>query len=107
MATIKELAKAYEQPQIKNVADLDKLAVKYQDLDFEKEKKDLEALSKLLPAFQGSKNAIQRSMIIKEMDKLNRKITYEGFVLLNEQKSGSEDLSDIQGMGSILSTLKV
>lgn len=81
-----------------NVADLDKIAVKYQDLDFEKEKKDLEALSKLLPAFQGSKNAIQRSMIIKEMDRLNRKITYEGFVLLNEQKSGSEDLFTPQGL---------
>ena len=81
-----------------NVADLDKLAVKYQDLDFEKEKKDLEALSKLLPAFQGSKNAIQRSMIIKEMDRLNRKITYEGFVLFNEQKSGSEDLFTPQGL---------
>jgi hypothetical protein len=81
-----------------NVADLDKLAVKYQDLDFEKEKKDLEALSKLLPAFQGSKNAIQRSMIIKEMDRLNRKITYEGFILFNEQKSGSEDLFTPQGL---------
>ena len=81
-----------------NVADLDKLAVKYQDLDFEKEKKDLEALSKLLPAFQGSKNAVQRSMIIKEMDRLNRKITYEGFILFNEQKSGSEDLFTPQGL---------
>jgi len=83
------------------VADESKLYTK----DFEKyetnltkSKKDLEDLKKLLPAFQETKFAPQRAMIINEIKKLNNKITKEGFIFTNELMSNSNQLFTPQGL---------
>jgi hypothetical protein len=64
----------------------------------EEARKDLESLSKLLPSFQASKFAVERASILKEMAKLNKKITYEGFIRSNEEASKGDDLFTPQGL---------
>jgi hypothetical protein len=64
----------------------------------EEARNDLDALSKLLPSFQASKFAVERASIIKEMARLNKKITYEGFIRSNEEASKGDDLFTPQGL---------
>lgn len=79
------------------VADLDMLAVS--DVrTFEKERKDIDALIKLLPSFQESKFAPQKATIIKEIGRLHKKITYEGFIFQNERYSDAKQLFTPQGL---------
>jgi hypothetical protein len=63
-----------------------------------KEQKDLQTLKKLLPAFQGTKFSNERATIIKEIGKLHRKITYEGFIANNEELSSASQLFTPQGL---------
>lgn len=79
------------------IADLNQLAVE-EVKTMEKEQKDLEALKKLLPAFQESKFSNERAMILKEMSRLNKKITYEGFIASNEKYSEANQLFTPQGL---------
>jgi hypothetical protein len=79
------------------VADLDMLAVS-EVRTFEKEKKEIDALIKLLPAFQESKFAPQKATIIKEIGRLHKKITYEGFIFQNERYSDAKQLFTPQGL---------
>jgi Protein of unknown function (DUF5661)/ADP-Ribosyltransferase in polyvalent proteins len=67
-------------------------------LKLEEARKDLEALSKLLPSFQASKFAVEKASILKEMARLNKKITYEGFIRSNEEASKGDDLFTPQGL---------
>lgn len=64
----------------------------------EEARKDLVALSLLLPSFQASKFAVEKASILKEMAKLNKKITYEGFIRSNEEASKGDDLFTPQGL---------
>ena len=65
---------------------------------FSKEKKDLENLKKLLPSFQQKKYAIERAKILKEIKRLHNKLTYEGFIQVNEEGSTGADLFTPQGL---------
>ena len=83
------------------VADESKLYTKdfeKYETDLTKSKKDLEDLKKLLPAFQETKFAPQRAMIISEIKKLNNKITKEGFIFTNELMSSANQLFTPQGL---------
>jgi len=79
------------------VADLDMLAVS-EVRTFEKEQKEIDALIKLLPSFQESKFAPQKATIIKEIGRLHKKITYEGFIFQNERYSDAKQLFTPQGL---------
>ena len=79
------------------IADLDLLAVS-EVTTFEKERKEIDALIKLLPAFQESKFAPQKAMILKEIGRLHKKITYEGFIFQNERYSDVKQLFTPQGL---------
>ena len=79
------------------IADLNLLAVE-EVKTMEKEQKDLEALKKLLPAFQEVKFSNERATILKEMSRLHKKITYEGFIALNEKYSEANQLFTPQGL---------
>jgi hypothetical protein len=79
------------------IADLDLLAVS-EVTTFEKEQKEIDALIKLLPAFQESKFAPQKATIIKEIGRLHKKITYEGFIFQNERYSDAKQLFTPQGL---------
>jgi hypothetical protein len=79
------------------IADLNKLAVE-EVVSFEKEQKEINALTKLLPAFQDSKFAPQKAMILKEIGRLHKKMTYEGFISQNEKNSKGEQLFTPQGL---------
>ena len=79
------------------IADLDLLAVS-EVTTFEKERKEIDALIKLLPAFQESKFAPQKAMILKEIGRLHKKITYEGFIFQNERYSDAKQLFTPQGL---------
>lgn len=87
----------------KFTADLDKLTTYLpNDQDFapelSKERKDLNALIKLLPSFQQSKYAVERAKILNEIKKLHYKLTYEGFIKPNEASSSDSDLFTPQGL---------
>jgi hypothetical protein len=83
-------------------ADLDKLVFAEGDLEnfpeLLKEEKDLENLKKLLPSFQQKKYAIERAKILKEIKRLHKKLTYEGFIKGNEENSSDTDLFTPQGL---------
>jgi hypothetical protein len=83
-------------------ADLDKLAYEQGNLEFfpelSKEEKDLENLKKLLPSFQSKKYSIERAKILKEIKRLDKKLTYEGFIKGNEEGSSDTDLFTPQGL---------
>ena len=79
------------------IADLNLLAVE-EVKTMEKEQKDLEALKKLLPAFQEVKFSNERATILKEMSRLHKKITYEGFIASNEKYSEANQLFTPQGL---------
>jgi len=83
-------------------ADLDKLVFAEGDLEnfpeLLKEEKDLENLKKLLPSFQQKKYAIERGKILKEIKRLHKKLTYEGFIKGNEENSSDTDLFTPQGL---------
>ena len=85
----------------KYVADESKLYTtdfeKY-ETDLTKAKKDLEDLKKLLPAFQETKFAPERALIISEIKKLNNKITKDGFIFTNELMSSANQLFTPQGL---------
>jgi hypothetical protein len=66
--------------------------------DLSKAKKDLEDLKKLLPAFQQTKFAPQRALIMSEIKKLNNKITKDGFIFTNELMSSANQLFTPQGL---------
>lgn len=59
---------------------------------------DLDALAKLLPSFQESRFAVEKASILKEMERLNNKITYKGFIASNEEVSKGADLFTPQGL---------
>ena len=102
--TSKQNAPVEDEDWVKKfTADLDKLVTYLpNDMDFapelSKEKKDLNALIKLLPSFQQSKYAIERAKILKEIKKLHNKLTYEGFIKPNEAISSDADLFTPQGL---------
>jgi len=79
------------------MADLNLLAIS-EVRTFEKEQKEIDALIKLLPAFQESKFAPQKATIIKEIGRLHKKITYEGFIFQNERYSEANQLFTPQGL---------
>jgi hypothetical protein len=79
------------------IANVYQLAVE-EVLSFEKEQKEINALTKLLPAFQDSKFAPQKAMILKEIGRLHKKITYEGFISQNEKNSKGNQLFTPQGL---------
>jgi hypothetical protein len=79
------------------IADLNQLAVE-EVVSFEKEQKEISTLTRLLPSFQQSKFASQKAMILKEISRLHKKITYEGFISQNESNSRVSQLFTPQGL---------
>jgi hypothetical protein len=90
------------QPKNEYTADLDKLVVKDSDslnkINTEKDRNDLEKFKKLLPAFQESKFSVEKATILKEINRLHKKITYEGFIKPNEENSIKFKLFTPQGL---------
>jgi hypothetical protein len=90
------------QPKNEYTADLDKLVVKDSDslnkINTEKDRNDLEKFKKLLPAFQEIKFAVEKATILKEINRLHKKITYEGFIKPNEETSIKFELFTPQGL---------
>jgi hypothetical protein len=97
----------------KFTADLDKLVFGQSDSELEKaitldvienapqiskDQRDLNNLKKLLPSFQAKKYAIERAKILKEIKKLDNKLTYEGFIKPNEAMSSESNLFTPQGL---------
>jgi len=64
----------------------------------QQDRNDLDALATLLPAFQESKFAVEKSSILKEMLRIQNKITYKGFIASNEEVSKGSDLFTPQGL---------
>ena len=66
--------------------------------NLQQDRNDLEALGKLLPEFQEVKFSVEKSSILKEMSRIQKKITYQGFIASNEEASKGADLFTPQGL---------
>jgi hypothetical protein len=102
-ASIQIPEKKSNQPKNEFTADLDKLVFKdstniYGDDNLIKDRKDLENFKKLLPSFQESKFAVEKATILKEINRLNKKITYETFIKPNEKASNKFETFTPQGL---------
>jgi hypothetical protein len=102
-ASTKIPEKKSNQPKNEFTADLDKLVFKdstniYDDDNLIKDRKDLENFKKLLPSFQESKFAVEKATILKEINRLNKKITYETFIKPNEKSSLKFETFTPQGL---------
>ncbi len=64
----------------------------------QQERNDLDALTKLLPSFQQSKFSNEKSSILKEMARIQKKLDYKGFIASNEEVSKGKDLFTPQGL---------
>jgi len=64
----------------------------------QQDRNDLDALTKLLPSFQQSKFSNEKSSILKEMARIQKKLDYKGFIASNEEVSKGKDLFTPQGL---------
>ena len=64
----------------------------------QQDRNDLDALSKLLPSFQQSKFSNEKTSILKEMARIQKKLDYKGFIASNEEVSKGKDLFTPQGL---------